>query len=320
MTPLFRQGADVWRDTANLSDAQMAAQVLQDRIDVLVDLVMYTEGVRIGVFARKPAPIQATWVAYPGSTGLTRVDYRFTDPVLDPPGQTDHFYTEQSIRLETFWCFEPPPNSPVVGPLPAEKNGYVTFGCLNNFAKVNGAVLDLWREILAAIPDSLLILAPPKGIITERMRKKLGAAPARLIGLPRESRLEYLKNYHRIDLALDPFPCTGGVTTLDSLWMGVPVVTLPGPTVVSRGSLSILSNIGMMELAAKNKSDYVALAVALAQDHARLRELRAGLRSRLEGSVLMDASRFAQHAESAYRAMWHKWCETAPARLTATGN
>lgn len=309
----LRQGTDVWRDTAGLPDAQLAAQVSQDRIDVLVDLVLHMEGVRLGMFARKPAPIQVTWMAYPGSSGLTRMDYRFTDPVLDPPGATDYLYTEQSIRLETFWCFEPPVNSPAVGPLPAGKKGYVTFGCLNSFGKVNDAVLELWREILAAVPDSRLILMPPKGKTIDRVREKLGVSPARLIGLPRQSRLEYLKYYNRIDLALDPFPYTGHSTTLDGLWMGVPLVTLAGPTIASRGSLSILSNLGLTELAVKNKTDYVALAVALANDHKHLSELRAGLRGRLESSVLMDAKRFARQAESAYLAMWRKWCETAPA-------
>jgi predicted O-linked N-acetylglucosamine transferase (SPINDLY family) len=314
MTATIRQGADIWRDTGDLSDKELAAQVSRDGIDVLVDLVMHTGGVRLGAFARKPAPVQVTWLGFPGTTGLTRMDYRFTDPVLDPPGETDHYYTERSIRLETFWCFEPPANSPAVGPLPAEKNGYVTFGCLNTFAKVNDAVLELWREILAAVPDSRLMFVPPKGKIMERVRGKLGVAPARLIGLPRESRLKYLQNYHHIDLALDPFPCTGGITTLDGLWMGVPVVSLTGPTVVSRGSLTILTNVGLTELAVKNKSDYLVLAVALARDQVRLRELRAGLRGRLERSVLMDANRFARQAESAYRAIWRKWCETVSAR------
>jgi predicted O-linked N-acetylglucosamine transferase (SPINDLY family) len=314
VTAQIRQGADVWRDTAGLTDAELAAQVLQDRIDVLVDLVLHMEGVRLGMFARKPAPIQVTWMAYPGSSGLTRMDYRFTDPVLDPPGATDHLYTEQSIRLETFWCFEPPAKSPVVGPLPADKNGYVTFGCLNSFSKVNDALLEVWQKILASIPESRMVLLAPQGkSIIARLREKLGVDPIRLICLPRQSRLEYLKSYRRIDLALDPFPYTGHTTTIDGFWMGVPLVTLAGPTIASRGSLSILSNLGLTELAMKNQADYVALAVALAHDHSRLRGLRAGLRGRLERSVLMDAHRFARQAESAYRRMWFKWRETVPA-------
>jgi protein O-GlcNAc transferase len=313
MTAEFRQGADVWHDVAGMSDEALAAQVSKDKIDVLVDLVMHTGGTRLGMFARKPAPLQIAWLAYPGTTGLTRMDYRFTDPVLDPPGQTDHLYTEQSIRLESFWPFEPPANSPTVEPAPAEKNGYITFGCLNNFIKVNDSVLEVWREILAVVPNSRLVLIPPKGKITDQVREKLGVASDRVIGLPRESRLDYFKNYHRIDVALDPFPYTGHTTTLDCLWMGVPVVTLTGPTVVSRGSLSILSNVGLAELAVTNKTDYVALAVALARDGARLRELRAGLRGRLQRSVLMDAKRFTRQMESAYRTLWQKWCNSVPA-------
>ena len=308
MTARFRPCADVWRDTAKLSDAELATQVSKDRIDVLVDLTMHMDGSRLGMFVRKPAPIQATWLAYPGTTGLTRMDYRFTDPVLDPPGETGHFYTEQSIRLETFWCYEPHADSPAVGPLPADKNGYITFGCLNNFTKVNASVLELWREILAAVPDSRLMLVPPKGKTSDWALEKLQVAPDRLICLPRISLAGYLDYYNRMDITLDPFPFTGGITTIDSLWMGVPVITLPGATVVSRGSLSVLSNLSLEELAVRTRSDYVALAVALSKDLARLRELRAGLRGRLEHSVLTDADRFARRVESAYRDIWRKWC------------
>jgi protein O-GlcNAc transferase len=307
MTALFRQKADVWRETARLSDAELAAQVSEDRIDVLVDLIMHMEGSRLGMFARKPAPVQVTWLAYPGTTGLTRMDYRFTDPVLDPPGETDHLYTEQSIRLETYWCYGHPADSPAVGQLPADKNGYITFGCLNNFSKVNGAVLDLWREILAAVPDSRLILMPPRGKTKDWALEKLQVAPDRLVCLPRTSNPRYLDYYNRIDITLDPFPYTGHTTTFDCLWMGVPVITLPGPTVVSRGSLSILTNLGLAEFVVKSKSDYVALAISLSKDLARLRELRTGLRGKLERSVLMDGSRFARQVESVYYDIWRKW-------------
>ncbi len=308
MTARMRQHADVWRDTASLTDGDLADLVSRDQIDVLMDLVMHTDGSRLGMFARKPAPVQVTWMAYPGTTGLTRMDYRFTDPVLDPPGETDHLYTEQSIRLETFWCYDPPADGPSVGPLPAEKNGYITFGCLNNFSKVNASVLELWREVLAAVPDSRLVLLPPKGKTKDWALQKLRVAPERLICLPKVSRVQYLEYHNRIDLAIDPFPYTGHTTTLDGLWMGVPVVTLAGSTVASRGSLSILSNLGLTEFAVKSKSDYAALAVALSRDLPRLRNLRAELRGRLERSVLMDANRFARKAESAYRDIWRKWC------------
>ena len=308
MTGRLRRHADVWHDTAGLANADLADLISRDQIDVLVDLVMHMEGGRLGVFVRKPAPVQVTWMAYPGTTGLTRMDYRFTDPVLDPHGETDHLYTEQSVHLETFWCYDPPADSPSVGPLPAEKNGYITFGCLNNFAKVNASVLELWREVLAGVTNSRLILMPPKGKTNDWALEKLHVSPDRLICLPKASRIQYLDYFNRIDIALDPFPYTGHTTTLEGLWMGVPPVSLAGPTVASRGSLSILSNLGLTDLAVKSKSEYVALAVAMSTDLARLRELRTGLRGRLECSVLMDGDRFARRVESAYRDIWRKWC------------
>lgn len=311
ITEQLRSGADVWRETATMSDAELAALICRDQIDVLVDLVMHMEGVRLGAFARKPSPVQVAWMAYPGSTGLTRMDYRLTDAVLDPPGENDGFYTEQSIRLETFWCYEPPASGPVVGSLPADANGYVTFGCLNNLGKVNARVLDMWREVLAAVPRSRLIMLPPKGKTITWLREKLQVEPARVECLPRQAQQQYFSLYNRIDIALDPFPYTGHTTTLDGLWMGVPLITLVGATVVSRGSLSILSNLGLKELAVTTKGDYVTLATNLANDLPRLRELRAGLRERIERSVLMDADRFTRHVESAYRMMWQRWCEKA---------
>jgi len=310
VTGQLRQGADVWRDTQKLSDADLASLIAQDQIDVLVDLTMHMEGVRLGVFARKPAPVQVTWMAYPGSTGLTRMDYRLTDAVLDPPGMNEGFYTEQTIRLETFWCYAPPADSPAVGPLPADSNGYVTFGCLNNFSKVNSGLLGLWREVLSAVPRARLIVLPPKGRATAWLLEKLGVEPGRVDCLPRQPREQYLALYNRIDLALDSFPYTGHTTTLDGLWMGVPLVTLVGSTIASRGSLSALSSLGLQELAVTTEGDYVALATGLVKNLPRLRELRAGLRGRMERSVLMDADRFARQAELAYRKMWQKWCET----------
>lgn len=311
ITGQLRQGADVWHETGKMSDTEMANQIAQDQIDVLVDLVMHMEGVRLGVFARKPAPVQVTWMAYPGSTGLTRMDYRLTDAVLDPPGETDGFYTEQSVRLETFWCFEPQPGDPTVGPLPADANGHVTFGCLNNFGKINAELLEMWREVLLAVPRSRLMVLPPKGKTTIWLREKLQVEPERLECLPRQTRQQYMALYNRIDLALDPFPYTGHTTTLDGLWMGVPLVTLAGSTVASRGSLSILSNLGLPELAVMTKEEYVKLATRLANDLPRLRGLRSGMRERMEKTVLMDAKRFALQVESAYRQMWEKWCETS---------
>ena len=194
-----------------------------------------------------------------------------------------------------------------MGPLPADSNGYVTFGCLNNFGKINSSMLEVWKKILSSVPGSRLIVLPPKGKTARWLLDNLQTDPARLECLPRQDRLEYLALYHRIDLALDPFPYTGHTTTLDGLWMGAPVVTLSGPTVASRGSLSILSNLGLQELAVTTQDDYAALAINLANDLPRLRELRASLRHRIEHSVLTNADNFARQTESAYRSMWQQW-------------
>lgn len=300
-----------WRDTGRISDPDLAQMILQDKIDLLVDLNMHMEGVRLGVFARKPAPIQITWMAYPGSTGLTRMDYRLTDAVLDPPGVTDAFYTERSIRLDSFWCYEPASDSPVVVSLPADINGHVTFGCLNNFGKINTKTLEMWRDILAMVPDARLIILPPKGKTIPWLLKILRVEAHRVECLPRQPHQQYLTLYNRIDLALDPFPYTGHTTTLDGLWMGVPLVTLVGSTVASRGSLSILTNLGLQELAASTQEDYIKLAINLAKNRPRLRELRDGLRKKMKHSVLMNAEKFTQQTESAYRMIWQQWCEKA---------
>lgn len=292
-----------------MTDAELAQQVTEDKVDILIDLNMHMKGMRLGVFARKPAPVQVAFMAYPGSTGMKRMDYRLTDAVLDPAG-TDGYYTEQTVRLETFWCFEPLAGCPAVGPLPADANGCVTFGCLNNFAKINAGVLEMWREVLAAVPSSRMMLMPPQGKTIAWLAGTLNVEPARLVCQPKQKPLEYLALYNQIDLALDPFPYTGHSTTLDGLWMGVPLVTRAGATIASRGSCSILTNLGLPELVTTTKDDYVKLAVQLANDLPRLRELRAGLRARMEKSVLMDADRFARQVESAYRMMWQKWCET----------
>ena len=311
-TEQLRRFTDRWCVTEKMTDAELAKQVAEDKIDILVDLNMNMKGTRLGVFARKPAPVQVAFLAYPGTTGLKRMDYRLTDPVLDPPG-TDGLYTEQSVRLETFWCFEPLAGCPVVGPLPADANGYVTFGCLNNFNKVNAGVLESWREVLAAVPRSRIMLMPPKGKTIAWLVEKLNVDPARLECRPKQKPLEYLALYNQIDLALDPFPYTGHTTTLDGLWMGVPLVTRTGSTTVSRGSSSILTNLGLPELVTTTKDDYVKLAVQLANDLPRLRELRSSLRARMEKSVLMDAERCARKLEAAYRMMWGKWCEAQSA-------
>ena len=264
VTERLRGYADVWRSTVGLSDQQLADLVRSDQIDILVDLTMHTADNRLLVFARKPAPVQVTWLAYPGTTGLSTIDYRLTDPYLDPPGLFDAFYSEESIRLpDTFWCYDPLTDQPPVNALPALENGFITFGCLNNFCKVNDGCLALWAQVLRAVPQSRLLLRAPRGQAREHVLARLeqeGIAASRVEFADRQPRLEYLKLYQRIDLGLDPLPYNGHTTSLDAFWMGVPTLTLVGKTVVGRAGWSQLCNLGLKELAAETPEQYVALA------------------------------------------------------------
>ena len=264
------------------------------------------------VFARQPAPVQVTFAGYPGTTGLSTIGYRLTDPYLDPPGLYDCCYSEESIRLpDSFWCYDPLDREPPVNSLPAAEKGYITFGCLNNFCKVNPVVLQLWARVLRAVDRSRLIILADKGIHRQHARKLLedeGVAPDRVTFVGKQPHPLYLKYYHEIDIGLDTVPYNGHTTSLDSAWMGVPVVTLVGSTVVGRAGLSQLMNLGLPELIASSPEQYVQIAAELARDLPRLGRLRATLRERMEASPLMDAARFTRNIEAAYREMWRRWC------------
>jgi predicted O-linked N-acetylglucosamine transferase (SPINDLY family) len=313
MTTRMQALADHWRSIVGLSDEAVAEMIQRDQIDILVDLKLHTAGHRLRVFARKPAPVQVTWLGYPGSTGLSTIDYRLSDSYLDPPGMDESVYSEKTIRLPgSFWCYDPlDANPPAVGPLPAVANGYVTFGCLNNFCKVNVVVLRLWAKVLHAVPASRLLLLAPLGTARSKVLQLLeqeGIAPQRLEFVPHQPRRQYLESYQRMDLGLDTFPYNGHTTSLDSIWMGVPVITRAGQTAVGRGGVSLLSNLGLPELVAHSAEEYVRIAAALANDLPRLTDLRATLRQRMERSPLMAAPRFARNMEEAYRQMWRQWC------------
>ena len=303
--------AEVWRDVYALSDDELAAVIRQDRIDILVDLAMHTANNRLLVFARKPAPVQVAYLAYCGSTGLTTMDYRLTDPYLDPSAQDDCDYTEESIRLpRTYWCYVPLIEPPAAPP-PTREAGAVVFACLNNFCKVTPPTLEAWRRLLQALPTAELLVHAHPGSHRDRVHGYFAegnVAPQRLTFVPRLPWPEYFRTYERVDIALDPFPCGGGTTTCDALWMGVPVVSLRGRTAVGRIGSSILSNIGLAELVADDIEEYVRKAAGLARDIPRLRALRSSLPERMRNSPLMNAPAFAQDVESAYRAMWRRWC------------
>jgi len=313
MTEHFQALFSQWRNTVGLSDEQVAQQIRADQIDVLVDLKLHTGENRLLVFARKPAPVQVTWLGYPGSTGLTAIDYRLSDPYLDPSGMDESIYSEQTVRLpDSFWCYDPLAGRDIpVNGLPVLANGFITFGCLNNFNKINENLLVLWAQVLRQVDKSRLLLMAPEGAHRQRTVDRLaleGIDPGRVEFVPRQPRRDYLQLYHRIDAGLDSFPVNGHTTSLDSFWMGVPVVTLVGPTAMGRAGWCQLSNLGLNELAGHSAEQFVTIAVGLASDLPRLVDLRATLRPRMAASPLMDAPRFAGNIEAAYRRMWHKYC------------
>ena len=320
VTKRLRGYADHWHSTVSLSDEKLADAIRADGIDVLVDLTMHMTRSRILAFVYRPAPVQVSWLAYPSTTGVDAIDYRLTDPHLDPPGMYDQDYSEKSLRLpDTFWCYDlsvvglGDGQGPGVGPLPALQNGFVTFGCLNNFCKVTPRTLSLWAQTMAAVPKSRLILLTPEGSTRQRVLDQLAAggitADRVEFFLPRPRRI-YLETYHRIDLGLDTLPYNGHTTSLDSFWMGVPVVTLVGQTIVGRAGWSQLSNLNLRELAARTDQQYVQIVTDLAADLPRLAQLRASLRQRMRQSPLTDGVRFARNMENAYRQMWRTWCQT----------
>jgi predicted O-linked N-acetylglucosamine transferase (SPINDLY family) len=314
ITQDLRQKSDAWRDIVGMTDEQAADSIRADRIDILVDLALHTNGGRPLLFARKPAPIEVTWLGYPGTSGLTTMDYRFTDPWLDPPGLNDEFYFEESVRLpETMWSYEPVETGLAPGPVPALRSGRITFGCLNTFSKANERVIAMWAEVLAAVKNSQMVVMVPAGECRQRFLATLaarGIAADRIEFAERKPWLDYMAMYHQIDIVLDTFPWNGHTMSLDALWMGVPVVTLCGQTAVSRAGLCYLSNLGLSELVAYSAQEYVEMAARLAADLPRLSVLRATMRDRMLSSPLTDTKRFARNVESAYRKMWLRWTST----------
>lgn len=306
-TARLAERVENWHDVRTLSDGALADKIRADGIDILVDLTMHMSDGRPLVFARKPAPVQVAWLAYPGTTGIEAIDWRLTDPWLDPPAR-GHHYSEQSWRLpDTFWCYDPLASEPEVNTLPAMDASHVTFGNLNNPCKLTDTTLQLWARVFARLPTARLVLMAAEGDARRHLAQRLAQAgidPARVRFLPFRPRDAYLRSYHEIDLGLDTLPYNGHTTSLDALWMGVPVVTRIGPTVAGRAGLSQLANLGLPELAADSDEAFVETAVSLASDLPRLAGLRSTLRARMQQSPLMDGERFAHGVEAAYAGMW----------------
>ena len=319
MTLRMETLADWWRSLADLDDAAAAALIERDRVDILVDLAGHTAGGRPLLFARRPAPVQVTWLGYPDTTGMQVVDRRLTDAIADPPGGTDGWHAERLVRLPRgFLAYQPPAGDGPVADPPALANGFVTFGSFNSLAKVTAEVVRVWSALLARVPTSRLLLksrsfediAVRNTVLRDFSRR--GVRPGRIDLLaPVESVADHLRLYDRLDVALDPFPYNGTTTTCEALWMGVPVVTLTGRHHVARVGSSLLASCGLEELVQQDEIGYVEAAALLAGDLARLCGLRREMRARLEGSALLDHRGFARSVEDSYRAMWRDWTSDA---------
>jgi predicted O-linked N-acetylglucosamine transferase (SPINDLY family) len=314
-TRWFADHTDHWRDIYGLPDARVDDLIRADRIDILVELAGHTSGNRLQLMARRPAPVQASYLGYLGTTGLSGIDYKLTDAVTDPPGLTEAYHTERLVRLpHGMWCYSPPGDAPPVTATPAVGKGRVTFASFNNSAKVTREVVAVWARILHAVPTArLLMMTKGGGSVHDFYHEEFarhGIPPARLDLRARIPFQEYLALHGEVDIALDPFPYTGGTTTCHCLWMGVPVLTLPGQRAFSRSSAGILATLGLTDWVADSEDGYVAIAAAKAADVAGLQALRADLRRRMQDSPLTDAGVFTRGLEACYKDMWRAWCAT----------
>jgi predicted O-linked N-acetylglucosamine transferase (SPINDLY family) len=314
ITERFRALAANWRDVTRLSDEAFADSILADGIDLLVDLSGHTRGNRMEVFARRPAPLQLTWFGYPGTTGLPQIDYKITDAVCDPPGVSDAHYSEKLLRLpDIMYCYQPPSDMPDVSELPAQRKGFITFAAMNGAARLTSRWIALWADLLGRVPASRLVLAAiPAGATHARMHEAFAGHGVDPVRIAIHDRLPYQAfwSLHRdVDIALDTYPCNGGTTTCETLWLGIPVVSYAGDRFGgNRLGASMLTSLGMQELVAATPADYVAIAVRLASDPRRLADLRSTLRQRMRAAPLTDRQRFMRNLEQAYRSVWRAWC------------
>lgn len=312
VTQRMRGLCEHWRDVSRAHESWVVNRMYADGIDILVDLGGHSAETLLRLLMHKPAPLQVTWLGYPNTTGVTEIDYRFTDAYADPEGETDRFHTEQLVRLEHgFLCYRPPEDSPEVGGAPSLSAGRVTFGCFNNLAKVTPEIIELWSRLLGRLPGSRLMLKA-YGLSAESARRDFAARFAGhgigdgqlVLCAPESSHAGHMAKYNEVDIALDVFPYHGATTTCEALWMGVPVITLAGATHVSRVGVSILNRAGLGELVAQSADDYLEKARALAGDVERRSALRKAMRSRLMTSPLLDAAAFTRGIEAEYRRLW----------------
>lgn len=315
MPARLRPKVDQWTDISDIDDATAAARIRADGIDVLLDLSGHTGYHRLGVFAHRPAPFQASWLGYGDTTGLASMDALISDAVSSPPGSEVGF-TERVIRLPLPRLpFTPPEDAVAVRPGPAARGEAFTFGCFNNIAKLNPRVLDAWARILAAAPEARLLLkgrqfhhALPRRALLDGLVAR-GVAAERLLFEGYTRRADYYEAFQRVDVALDPFPFNGGMSTLDALWMGVPVLSLAGESLWARQGVMVLDALGLNEWLATDVDDYVIKATRLAQQPAGLAVLRGSLRQRVAAADFADAERFAAAFVATVESAFEHHCE-----------
>jgi protein O-GlcNAc transferase len=312
----IRAACDHWRPVEGRTNDHVADLVEEDGIDILVDLAAHTATNRLAVFARAPAPVQVTWLGYPETTGVRAIGHKITDAVASPPGEAEPFATERLARLAGgFHCYRPSPACPEVAPLPAAAAGYVTFGSFSDLPKVNPAVVALWAAVMRAVPRSRLVMKC-RQLADDAVRDKYramfaigGIARDRLVFLERSPTVAaHLQQYADMDICLDTFPYSGTTTLCEALWMGVPAVTMTGDRAAARVGASLLHEVGMPHLVARNQDEFVAIAARLAADVPRLAGLRKGMRAALERTPLRDEPGFARKMEALYRDLWRGWC------------
>ena len=302
-----------WHSIYGMDDETAAEIIVQDKIQILIDLSGHTAGNRLSLFGYRAAPVQASWLGYFATTGVSEIDYLIGDPYMTPP-ELDSEFTEEVIRLaETRWCFTPPDYKNKVSATPALKEGFITFGCFNNLTKINDTVLNVWSKILKAIPNSRLLLKnnqfrDEKNVkaVLEKLRE-FGVSGKQIAIEGPDQREIYLESYNKVDIALDPFPFTGGATSAEGLWMGVPLITLSGSSMVARQGVSILTNTGLQEWIANNEQEYIDKAISFSSDIKKLNKIRKGLRKKVLSSPLFDTARFSSNLENALTQLWQKY-------------
>jgi len=312
----LRALVDHWYAVAGLPDAELAALIQAHEIDILVDLAGLTNGNRVHVIARKPAPVQISYLGYLGTTGIDAIDCRITDFRADPPGDADRCHSERLVRLpNSLWCFKPLDAMPAPSPRGDSDDGPIVFGSFNRLAKVQPEMIRLWARLLVRVPESeIWFVDVPSDESHDRLVAQLGEAGVAESRIKTWGRLPpepYWDLIRRADIALDTFPYNGGATTCECLWLGVPVVSRAGAMGFARSGASILGNMGLSELVAESDEQYLEIAAALATDRRRLGELQRGLRQRMRASPITDAAAFMRDLEGAYREAWRRACAAA---------